>query len=116
MNWVGAVLAVVIAAVCGLTAWGDATGQPAVVATMERLGVPMRLVPWLALAKSAAAAGLLVGIVSPPISVVAAAGAGVYFAGAVHAHVRVRDGLGAAAPAFGMLTASMLLVLVSLAR
>jgi hypothetical protein len=116
MNWVGAVLSVGIAAVCALTAWGDVTGQPSVVAAMERLGVPGRLVPWLALAKSVAAAGLLAGIVAPAIAVTAAAGASVYFAGAVHAHVRVRDGAAHTAPAFILLTASLLLVGVSLAR
>lgn len=116
MNWVGGVLASGIALVCALTAWGDATGQPAIVATMERLGVPSRAVPWLALAKSLAAAGLLAGIVAAPVAVAAAAGTSVYFAGAVHAHVRVRDGIAATAPAFCLLTASVLLVLVSLAR
>ena len=116
MNGVAAALAVGIAVVCAFTAWADVTGQPAVVAIMERLGVPSRAVPWLALAKTVAAAGLIAGIVAPTVATAAAAGPSVYFAGAVLAHVRVRDGIAAAAPAFCLLTASVLLVLVSLAR
>lgn len=116
MNWLSDFLASGLALVCALTAWGDIVRHPAIVATMHRLNVPLQLMPWLALAKGAAAVGLLVGIVVQPVAIAAAAGMVVYFSGAVHVHVRVRDGAAQAAPSFVFLTIAMLLLLVSIAR
>lgn len=53
-------------------------------------GVPRRWWPWLGIAKTAGAVGLLVGLVVPAIGVLAAIGLVVYFTGAVVTVVRAR--------------------------
>lgn len=56
--------------------------------------VPIRWFPVLAALEFAAAAGLLAGIVSPPLGIAAAAGMALYFVGAIVAHLRVHDAKG----------------------
>ncbi|MFD6244015.1 DoxX family protein [Streptomyces roseolus] len=86
---------VVLAALLALAMTGSAlatfTRNPAVVGSMQKVGVPDGWLPWLATAKLAGALGLLAGLVVPALGVAAAAGLVLYFAGAVIAHLRVED-------------------------
>lgn len=59
-----------------------------VVRSLSDYGVPRSWWPWLGTAKAAGAAGLLVGLVVPPIGVLAAIGLVIYFTGAVVTVVR----------------------------
>ncbi|MFI5531240.1 DoxX family protein [Kitasatospora sp. NPDC051853] len=54
-------------------------------------GVPRAWWPWLALAKLAGAAGLLLGLAVPALGVAAAIGLILYFLGAVVANLRARS-------------------------
>jgi len=61
-----------------------------VVQPLTDYGVPRSWWPWLATAKAAGAAGLLVGLFVPVIGVMAGIGLVLYFAGAVITVVRAR--------------------------
>jgi hypothetical protein len=62
-----------------------------VLANSAAVGVPPSWLPWLAAAKAAGAAGLLVGLLGVPvIGVAAAAGLVAFFVGANVVHVRAR--------------------------
>jgi len=86
---------IVIATILGLaataSAWAKISQRSDIIETLVRVGVPKRAVPLLAGLELLGALGLLVGIWSKPIGVAAAAGLTLYFAGAVIAHVRVKD-------------------------
>lgn len=56
-----------------------------------RVGVPPRLIPYLALLLLTAAAGLLLGLRWASLGIAAAAGLTGYFTVAIGAHLRVRD-------------------------
>jgi hypothetical protein len=71
---------------------------PALVSSMATVNVGGTLMQRLGLIEVAATVGLLVGLFWAPIGIAAAAGATIYFIGAVVAHLRVGDkGFGAAA-------------------
>lgn len=78
------------------------------------VGVPMTWFPFLAACEFAGAAGLLGGLLWPPIGLAAAAGLVLYFVGAMAAHVRVGDvqGLGPAAFMLFVSAASLILGLM----
>jgi hypothetical protein len=61
-----------------------------VVQPLTHYGVPRSWWPWLATAKAAGAAGLLIGLFVPVIGVMAGIGLVLYFAGAVITVVRAR--------------------------
>jgi hypothetical protein len=61
-----------------------------VVGPLADYGVPQSWWPWLATAKAAGAAGLLVGLLVPVIGVLAGIGLVLYFTGAVITVVRAR--------------------------
>lgn len=58
-------------------------------AQADMKGIPRRYVPVLGLLLAAGAAGLLAGLVFPPVGLAAALGLILYFAGAIVAHLRV---------------------------
>jgi len=66
----------------------------------EDVGLPLRWLPWLAGCEFAGAAGLVAGLVAPPLGMAASAGLIVYFLGAVVAHLRVGDWKGVGPAAF----------------
>ncbi|BCJ30011.1 DoxX family protein [Actinocatenispora sera] len=80
---------------------------------MTAVGVPDSWLPWLATAKLAGAAGLLVGIAYRPLGVAAAVGLVLYFTGAVAAHLRAHGYTTIAFPAtyLGLALASLVLTL-----
>ncbi|WP_406389770.1 DoxX family protein [Streptomyces sp. NBC_00887] len=103
---VGILLALALSASAVLTF----TRNETVAASMAKVGVPDSWFPRLAVLKAAGAAGLLVGLAVPFIGAAAAAGAVLYFIGAVITHVRAKD-FDIAAPVILTLLAAAALVL-----
>jgi hypothetical protein len=64
----------------------------------EVVGVPLHLLPALAVLEIMGGLGLVVGIFRPKIGVAGAIGLVCYFVGAIVAHVRVADWAGLSAP------------------
>lgn len=75
------------------------------------VGVPVRFFPLLAACEFAAAIGLLAGIRWSGLGIAAAAGAVIYFVGAVIGHLLVGDFAGIGGASVMLLLASTLLVL-----
>ncbi|MDP3951960.1 DoxX family protein [Microbacterium sp.] len=70
---------------------GDIMRAKFVVANSREVGVPDRWLPALAVLKAAGAAGLIVGVMGPPlIGVLAAFGLSVFYLSALIAHLRAR--------------------------
>ncbi|WP_033338695.1 DoxX family protein [Catenuloplanes japonicus] len=74
-------------------------GVDRVAGVLTTVGVPPRLFTPLALLNIAGGIGLWIGIAWRPLGIAAAAGLALYFAGAVIAHIRVRDTAGIPLPA-----------------
>jgi hypothetical protein len=88
---------------------------PAIVASMATVDVGGALMQRLGLLELAATVGLLLGLFWAPIGIAAAAGATLYFVGAVVAHLRVGDrGFGAAAGLVVLSVATLLLRILAL--
>ncbi|NUT23431.1 MAG: DoxX family protein, partial [Hamadaea sp.] len=81
----------VLAALLAYAAIRKLSHEPSVVASYARVGVPEERLNLLAVILFAGAAGVLVGLVWPPLGVAAGIGLVLYFALAVGAHVRFRD-------------------------
>lgn len=94
-----AIVTGLLAAVLVGSAAAKLTKVDRAVETITGAGVPIGWFPWLAAIELAGAAGLVVGLGIEPLGVAAAVGVVLYFAGAVIAHVRVRDYAGVVAPA-----------------
>lgn len=109
------VLAVVLACICVVSAVADFRRHPQVLASLERLKVPVERMPLLGLIKLAAAAGLVVGFTVRHLQLFTGAALVMYFAIAVTAHVRVRDGVRHTAPAFVLCALSVMFTLAELA-
>jgi uncharacterized membrane protein YphA (DoxX/SURF4 family) len=111
---------IIVAALLGLiatfSAFGKLSGRPDVVATLERVGVPKRRVPLLAILELLGAVGLLVGIWSKPVGVAASLGFVLYFLGAVLSHVRVKDKMKDSGPAAVLFLLSVATFVLELAR
>ena len=106
------VLAVLYAAM--LTFSGITKLQPhpdAVKIIHEVIGVPLAFFPVLAALEFAAALGLLAGIWRAPLGIAAAAGAVLYFIGAIVSHLRVGDVAGIGGAIFMLVVALALLAL-----
>ena len=85
----------------------------AVRASAEHLGVGVALDRTIGVAQMAAAAGLLLGIVFPPLSVVTGAAVCLLMCGALGYHAKAKDNLLAMAPA--LLTVALSIAVVVLA-
>jgi len=92
------VVAVLLAVVLAVSAWGKVTGDQRVTAGFATVGVPLAWYRYLAACEAAGALGLMVGLAIPAIGVAAAVGIILYFIGATLAHVRARDLKGLPAP------------------
>jgi hypothetical protein len=81
----------------------------------DLIGVPLRYFAALAACELAGAAGLLAGIVWPPLGMAAAVGLILYFTAAMISHLRVGDvkGLGPAAFLWGASAACLALRILS---
>jgi len=99
---------IVVIAVLGPLLIASATGKlrrdKRQLATLDRVGVPATLVPWLAACEIAGAAGLALGIAWIPLGIAAAIGIIAYFVGAIPAdpdHRPDRNRSGRCAPRTG---------------
>ena len=115
MNLTSQILAIVLIAVCLVTAVADFRRVESIMATMERLKVPANAVPLLGSIKVVAAIGMAVGLVVERLGQVTGVALAAYFAIAVTTHVRVKDGVANTLPAFVLLVSSLLFVLTSIA-
>jgi hypothetical protein len=84
------IVTLMAAALVALASGGTFAHATWVVEPLSNYGVPRSWWPWLATAKAAGAAGLLVGLFVPVIGVMAGIGLVVYFIGAVITVVRSR--------------------------
>ncbi|MGV9677102.1 DoxX family protein [Nocardia sp. NPDC003482] len=91
MNTTYHVVAVIAALWVGFSGYSLFSQQRFVVEPLERYGVPRPWWNWLALAKSAGALGLLVGLFIPAIGVAAAIGLILYFLGATATAIRAHS-------------------------
>ncbi len=82
---------VLLAALLMIAAVRKLTHQPHVVASYVKVGVPEDKLNHLAVILLAGAAGLILGLVWPPIGVAAGIGVVCYFVGAVAFHLRADD-------------------------
>lgn len=115
MNTFASVLAAALGVVCVASAFADFRGVPQVLETVSRLGVPADKVRLLGFVKLAAAAGLAAGFVVRGLHVATGSALFLYFAIATTAHVRVRDGVRNALPAFVLCALSVTFTLAALA-
>lgn len=100
------VLGVILAVVLGATALLDFVRHPRALATTDRLRIPARMVPVLGSVKAAALAGIIVGFGNVRIAEMTGACLVLYFAIATLTHVRARDGVLNAVPAFVLILVS----------
>ncbi|MFM7534988.1 MAG: DoxX family protein [Acidimicrobiales bacterium] len=114
MEQLSTVLAVVLIVACWATAVADFRRAPQIVATMERLGVPLRMLPLLGAVKVAGGLGLLLGQWNDTLRAAASLCLAVYFAGATAAHLRRKDAVQHIAPAGVLLVCSAVVFAVSL--
>jgi hypothetical protein len=84
------IVTLVAAAFVGFSAWALFAHAGFIMEPLERLQVPPSWWPWLAAAKAAGAAGLVVGLFIPAIGALAAICLVLYFTGAVITTLRVR--------------------------
>jgi hypothetical protein len=113
--FVGYVVVTVLAAVMtGFSGAATALRAPFVTEALRQDGVPESWLPWLAAAKLAGAAGLLVGFAVPAIGGLAAAGLVLYFVGALVTVVRARVYQHLASPMVFLVPAAGSLVLLAM--
>lgn len=108
------VVGVLIALVCGATAVADFRRAPKAVETVTRLRIPAEKLALLGAIKSLAVVGIAVGFAVDRVHVIVGVCLVAYFAIAVTAHVRVRDGVSNAVPAFVMLALSTAFALAAI--
>lgn len=84
------IVTLLAAAFVGFSAWALATHAGFIMEPIERLRVPRSWWRWLAAAKAAGSAGLVVGLFLPVVAALAAICLVLYFAGAVVMALRVR--------------------------
>lgn len=107
---------IVVASMTAFSALGKIRRDPHIVHVIhEVVGVPFRYFPLLAACEIAGALGLVAGIRWSGLGVASGIGLVVYFAGAVVAHLRVRDFREIGPAAFMLLGAGGALVLRILA-
>jgi len=103
-----------LALVCVASSLGDFRRDPRIVASMNRLGVPVEKMPVLGVIKVLAALGIVVGFFLDRVHVLVGLCLALYFAIAVTAHVRVRDGVKHSAPAFVILVVAVAFALAAI--
>ena len=106
-----AILSVLLAAVLALSAVRKLSHRAEVVRTYVRVGVPEDKLDYLAITLLAGAAGLILGLLWPPIGIAAAIGLVIYFLVAVAFHIRADDAKNLPTPlAIAMIAAAALIL------
>ncbi|HEX2344129.1 MAG TPA: DoxX family protein [Vicinamibacterales bacterium] len=102
----------IVALIVAFSALGKIRRDPAIVKVIvETVRVPEKYLMSLAACELAGAAGLLAGILWPPLGIAAAVGLVIYFVGAVISHLRVGDVKGLGPAVFMLFVVSAALVL-----
>lgn len=114
MDTLSVVLAVVLAIICAVSSVADFKTIPQVIQTMERLKLPLRIIPVLGVAKLAGAIGLMIGLSVDALLVYSAVCLTVYFALATWFHLRVNDDLVETAPAATLSVVSLATLLTAI--
>lgn len=86
-----AIIATLLSVSLVVSAIGKLIKMPQVVEMIGGLGVPLSLLPVLALLEIAGAVGLIAGLWVQPLGIAAGTGVVLYFIGAVITHVRAHD-------------------------
>lgn len=107
------VLSILLIAVCWATAVADFRRVPQVMEMLQRLGVPMRMVPVLGVAKAAGGLGLLIGQWNDVLLVFSAICLTAYFAAATLMHLRAKDSAQNTGPAAILVVVSIVVVIAS---
>lgn len=113
MDIVSVVLSVLLIVACWATAIGDFRRLPQIVETMQRLGVPMRMVPVLGVAKVAGGIGVFIGQWNDALLTFTSICLTAYFAGATLMHVRAKDSAQLTAPAVFLMVVSVVVAITS---
>lgn len=110
----------ILAALLGLIAAGSGAGKlaksPAIMESMEHVGVKPAQVPLLGALEILGALGLIVGIWVTPLGVAAAACLALYFVGAIIAHIRVGEKIVGLLPPIVILAIAIATTLFELKR
>lgn len=114
MDTLSVVLAVILAIICAIASIADFKTIPQVIQTMERLRLPLRIIPVLGVAKLAGALGLLIGLSIDALLVYSAICLTVYFVLATWFHLRVKDDLVETAPAATLSLVSLVTLLTAI--
>lgn len=111
---------IIVSSLLALAALASAAGKlrksPQVIETMTHVGVAETQVPLLAWLEIAGGVGLLAGLALKDVGRLAAAGLVVYFAGAVVAHLRIKDKVAAFAPALFLFLISVAALVLQVGR
>lgn len=110
------VLALLLIAVCVVSAIMDFRKPEQLLAKMKKLKVPVERLPTLGAIKILGAIGLIIGFQKDHISELAGAGLCVYFAVATVTRTRAKDTVKDTAPAFFLFVISVLYVLTTIAK
>ena len=89
---------------------------PDVMAAMASVGVKTSLVPVLAILEIAGGVGIIAGIWNKNLGLAATVGLGIYFLGAVSAHIKAKSKLVDAAAAIGIFVISIVTIYLQLKR
>lgn len=116
MSTVSTILGLLLIVACVGSALMDFRKPASLVASMQKLKVPVDKLPLLGAIKLVAAAGIALGFQNVRIGEIAGIGLCAYFAIATLTHVRVKDSFKDTLPAFVLLVMSMLYVLTSIAK
>lgn len=114
MDILSVILSVLLIIVCWASAMADFRRVPQVAETLTRLGVPLRMLPLLGVAKVAGGLGLLIGQWNDVLLTFAAVCLTIYFAVATILHVRAKDSAQATAPPAVLMLFSAAVFLISL--
>ena len=107
-------LSLLLAAVCLLPGIPKVAAHPKMLASADRFGIPWSAYRLIGVAELAAAAGVLIGLVWPPIGIAAAVGMLVLLVGALAAHVKSGDALHDAVPAVVALVVDLAYLVVAI--
>jgi hypothetical protein len=111
---------IIVSSLLTLAAFASAGAKlsksPQVIEGLTHVGVKENQVPLLALLEIAGGVGLLVGFALKDLGRLAAVGLVLYFAGAVVAHLRIKDNVATLAPAFVLFAISVGTLVLQIGR
>jgi hypothetical protein len=89
---------------------------PDVMAAMASVGVKTNLIPVLALLEIAGGLGIIAGIWNKNLGLAASIGLGLYFLGAISAHIKAKSKLADSAAAIGIFVIAVVTIFLQLNR